>query len=73
MSFAVLLFFLLQLGTGMLLTLFYTPEITSTEAVMYSEVEFGNVSPPYLVGTLFLATIVFFLSQIFISHKNASI
>lgn len=72
MSFAVL-FFVLQLGTGILLTFFYTPEITSTEVAMYSEVEFGNVSPLYLVRTLFVATIVFFLSQIFISPKNASI
>ncbi|MFJ5772165.1 hypothetical protein [Psychrobacillus sp. NPDC093180] len=72
MSFAVL-FFILQIGSGMLLTLLNTPEITSTGAGMYSEVDFGNASPIYLVGAVLAATIAFFLSQTFTFKKNASI
>ncbi|MFJ7972329.1 hypothetical protein [Psychrobacillus sp. NPDC096389] len=68
MSFAVL-FFVFQLSLDMLLTLFYTPEITSIGTGMYSEVEFGNASLGYLVGTLFVATIVFFFHKNLLSPK----
>ncbi|MFJ8064575.1 hypothetical protein ACIQYS_08085 [Psychrobacillus sp. NPDC096426] len=71
-SFTVL-FFVLQIGSGMILTLFYTPDITSTGISVYSEVEFGNTSPIYLIGTIIIATIAFLLSQIFTFKKNATI
>lgn len=71
-SFAVL-FFVLQIGSGVLLTMFYTPEITSSGTSMNSVVEFGTTSPIYLIGTLIIATIAFFLSQKISFKKNATI
>lgn len=70
-SFAVL-FFVLQIGSGMLLTMFYTPEITFTETSLNSKVEFGSTSPIYLIGTLII-TIAFFLSQKFTLKKSTTI
>lgn len=62
-SFAVL-FFLMKIGSDMLLTLLYTPNLTSLGTSLDTDVEFGNVSPTYILGTLLVATIAFFLSQI---------
>lgn len=68
----VLLFSVLQIGSGIILTLFYTPEITSIGTSMHEEVEFGNSWPLYLIATLLVASIVFFLSQKFTFTKKES-
>lgn len=62
----MLLYFIFQLGSGLLITMFYTPDFTaayypSTNNIQ--EVNFGNVLPLQFVFILIIASISFILTE----------
>lgn len=62
----MILYFIFQLGSGLLLTMFYTPDFTaayypSTNNIQ--EVNFGNVLPLQFVFILIIASISFILTE----------
>ncbi|MEG0438033.1 MAG: hypothetical protein RR587_02240 [Solibacillus sp.] len=71
LSFAAL-FIAFQVGSGLLLTTFYTPNFTSVSNNLSQEVSFGSTSNPLLLALL-TATVAYFLSQKkFNSIKNSN-
>ncbi len=61
LSFAAL-FIAFQVGSGLILTAFYTPNLTSVPNDLSQEVSFGSASNPLLLALL-TATVAYFLSQ----------
>lgn len=59
----ILLYFVFQIGTGLLLTYFYSPDVSSISGANGRQVEFGSVSAFPLLLILPIATIAYFLSQ----------
>ena len=60
-SFATL-YIAFQVVSGLILTAFYTPNLTSVANDISREVSFGNASNPLLLALL-TATVAYFISQ----------
>ncbi|MGJ9459225.1 hypothetical protein [Oceanobacillus sp. CF4.6] len=59
----ILLYFVFQIGTGLLLTNGYTPNMSSIGGNHNQQVEFGFVSGFPLLLILMIATLAYFISQ----------
>jgi quinol-cytochrome oxidoreductase complex cytochrome b subunit len=59
----VLLYIVIQIISGWLLTALYTPDLTSINNSVSQEVVFGQTSTIPLMATLLVATLAYFLSQ----------
>ncbi|MFZ0447298.1 MAG: hypothetical protein WAM95_22230 [Bacillus sp. (in: firmicutes)] len=59
----LLLYTVFQIGSGMILTAFYTPEFSAIEGSLSQEVVFGEISSIPLLITLIIATSAYFLFQ----------
>ncbi|MDV2686160.1 hypothetical protein RYX56_17460 [Alkalihalophilus lindianensis] len=67
----VLLFIVLQILSGWLLTAFYTPDFSLKNIGVSQEVRFGQTSIIPLLATLSIATLAYFLSQkLFVTSKK---
>ncbi|MFC4024627.1 hypothetical protein ACFOUV_12555 [Oceanobacillus longus] len=59
----ILLYFVVQIGTGLLLTYGYTPNMFSIDGNHSQQVEFGFVSGLPLMLILLIATLAHFIAQ----------
>lgn len=67
----MLLFIVLQIISGWVLTIFYTPDFSSTKIGVNQEVMFGQTSIIPLLATLSIATLAYYFSQkLFVTSKN---
>lgn len=65
-----LLYMVVQLVSGWLLTAFYTPDLSSVKGDVGQEVEFGQTSIVPFLAVLFVATLAYFFSQKIFTAKN---
>lgn len=67
----LLLYFVFQISSGLILTALYTPNFSSVEGNLGQEVVFGDVRFMPLLITMLIAAIAYFLSQkLFRNVKN---
>ncbi|ASF39006.1 hypothetical protein CEH05_07725 [Halobacillus halophilus] len=64
-----ILYFIYQIGSGLLLTMNSTPESSFTTGPLPQEVDFGSRSLSFLV-TLLIASLAYFISQLLKTQKS---
>lgn len=58
-----MLYMLFELISGFILTMLYMPHFTPMNSGLNAEVVFASQSGLYFLGTLFIATLAYFISQ----------
>ncbi|MCP3032834.1 hypothetical protein LF817_16025 [Halobacillus sp. A1] len=68
----ILLYLVYQMASGMLLTMNYTPDLSSVGGITPQEVSFGNRSFP-LVVLICIASFAYIISQLLKPKKNETL
>ncbi|MCM3654392.1 hypothetical protein [Metabacillus litoralis] len=69
----ILLYTVFQILSGVILTAFYTPDLSAIETTISQEVAFGKASSMPLIVTMLIATYAYFLSQKYLKLEKVKL